>query len=712
VKKILLALALLASSTCAFATNWALRAGVALDNAQNRIGGAQITICVYNAGLACTTQTTVYSDAALTVPITQPLTADGAGNYQYYVSPGTQAVETTVWSGGTTYRGIQVGMIGSSSDTSSSGTDGSANSGNSHVLGKSLPENLSPTRFSSIRIAENFPGADCGAKINAADADLGTSSGMILVNNACGMAWSTLVTLNANHSLNFIQGGTYTTSAGVVLSGAYAAIDSALSSAAPGPTTIQAASWSYLTTLVAMNQATQVIHNINLDGNKVSGGTAASGQVLSIASAAGRATLDHVQVINGADKGISYKESGNLALDDVEVNFNAHQGLYCEFSNDTYITGNSQFTYNGWSGLELSGCSSLHFSSGNISFNGAAPDASPYASQCSLYIHGFWTGSAEQMAQNNTFTNQFDPNTYQDICEIGTDAAHGYAQATGLNSYNGNFIGGAGTTPLVYLLDTRSDLFSGTMQLGSAPFGIDVEMTGNGRTAESIFHMAFAPGITMSSALHNNTDVAMDLSGSSLGSSWQYPWGPIGSCAGGNSILMTCDVTSTNPWGTSGVLGVLDPLLNSGGYSISQAIGLDRVNNYNSTQVSFVNQGGSGSPTNKACFGLKGAKGLCLDGGGNMPSGAITGSLVVSVSALSTPTVVFDYAASGLLAIRDNTMGGSAAFLIDPNGGAISIANQITGLGGGGLTYSGGSWRITLTSGTVPRSLQFMLLAQ
>ncbi|WP_433965148.1 hypothetical protein [Tunturiibacter gelidiferens] len=61
---------------------------------------ASITVCVANTG--CATGATIYSDQALTVPIQQPLVANGSGNYDYYIasgcvdeqisSPGSQAI--------------------------------------------------------------------------------------------------------------------------------------------------------------------------------------------------------------------------------------------------------------------------------------------------------------------------------------------------------------------------------------------------------------------------------------------------------------------------------------------------------------------------------------------------------------------------------------------------------------------------------------------
>jgi parallel beta-helix repeat protein len=70
----------------------------------------------------------------------------------------------------------------------------------------------------STRVANNFPGADLGAKINAADHDLGTSPGEIVVNG--GGTISTQVILNSGHTLRF-SAGTYRLATELLWEGAF-----------------------------------------------------------------------------------------------------------------------------------------------------------------------------------------------------------------------------------------------------------------------------------------------------------------------------------------------------------------------------------------------------------------------------------------------------------------------------------------------------------
>ncbi len=58
--------------------------------------GALITFCTSAAtGTPCTPTVTIYQDVALTIPLTQPLAADGVGNYSFFVTPGTYKYTVT-----------------------------------------------------------------------------------------------------------------------------------------------------------------------------------------------------------------------------------------------------------------------------------------------------------------------------------------------------------------------------------------------------------------------------------------------------------------------------------------------------------------------------------------------------------------------------------------------------------------------------------------
>jgi hypothetical protein len=113
-----------------------------------------------------------------------------------------------------------------------------------------------------------------------------------------------------------------------------------------------------------------------------------------------------------------------------------------------------------------------------------------------------------------------------------------------------------------------------------------------------------------------------------------------------------------------------------------------------------------------------------IDGNGNVSTGGtITGATStavifggtssVSVTALSTATTLAGTgSASGMLVLRDNTLGGSAMFILDANlGSQLLGTSQITGLGSGSVTWNGTNWTVSLSSGSVPRTLTWCVYA-
>lgn len=83
-----------------------------------------------------------------------------------------------------------------------------------------------------------------------------------------------------------------------------------------------------------------------------------------------------------------------------------------------------------------------------------------------------------------------------------------------------------------------------------------------------------------------------------------------------------------------------------------------------------------------------------------------------TVGALNSATIlVGSGGSSGLLHVRDNTLGGSAVFVIDPKSGVQLLgAGGIMGLAASGITYNSGTWNITLTDGAVPRTLAWSIM--
>jgi hypothetical protein len=68
---------------------------------------------------------------------------------------------------------------------------------------------LTVQSLNNIQFADLQTGTDCGAKVQAADAVLGSSSGEIWVSTDCGTTWTTAVTFHGPRKIKFINGGSY-----------------------------------------------------------------------------------------------------------------------------------------------------------------------------------------------------------------------------------------------------------------------------------------------------------------------------------------------------------------------------------------------------------------------------------------------------------------------------------------------------------------------
>lgn len=81
----------------------------------------------------------------------------------------------------------------------------------------------------------------------------------------------------------------------------------------------------------------------------------------------------------------------------------------------------------------------------------------------------------------------------------------------------------------------------------------------------------------------------------------------------------------------------------------------------------------------------------------------------VTITALNTDFQIFPTAYSGLVVIRDNTNGGSGAWIQDPNMGSIQIANNMPGTWSISYNFGNGTTNIRKTSGTVPVLIGYAL---
>ena len=132
---------------------------------------------------------------------------------------------------------------------------------------------LAPGNFGGILFADQFPGIDLGAKINAAFAQNSTNS-EVWVNQAAGTIISTAVTVPAYCGIRFIQGGVYSLRAQITMSdsswieGLPAGINESISIGLLNPTvTLQQGAGVNLNPAILIAGQNVVLENFALDGN-------------------------------------------------------------------------------------------------------------------------------------------------------------------------------------------------------------------------------------------------------------------------------------------------------------------------------------------------------------------------------------------------------------------------------------------------------------
>jgi hypothetical protein len=87
----------------------------------------------------------------------------------------------------------------------------------------------------------------------------------------------------------------------------------------------------------------------------------------------------------------------------------------------------------------------------------------------------------------------------------------------------------------------------------------------------------------------------------------------------------------------------------------------------------------------------------------------ISGGLILTVSSLATRYAFSGSAMNGLLILRDNSIGGTAIWMLDPNGGAVQISSNIAAVYT--ITFVSSAWGITQSVGAVPKLYSYFMIA-
>jgi len=229
-----------------------------------------------SSGQACAPLASITSDPAGLNPITQPgFTSTGLGNYQFYAPASGYYVQ---------FYGNIIGIVlkpvglPCAPNLACTITGAQNSSGaNTFTGANTFSGNLtatSPVQIGTIRYASGFTGSDCGAKVNAADANLGATAGEIWVDQNCGTTFTTAVSLSANHVLKFVQGGTYSISAMITLTGqssgitASATLASGTGVSGNNPVYLKETNTVNLPAVVKATGTMNFVSNVTIDGNK------------------------------------------------------------------------------------------------------------------------------------------------------------------------------------------------------------------------------------------------------------------------------------------------------------------------------------------------------------------------------------------------------------------------------------------------------------
>ena len=360
---------------------------------------------------------------------------------------------------------------------------------------------LTGPNVNGVPSADNQIGSDIGAKINAADAAVGTGPGNFICGAACANATATTpISISAGHTMTLLAGPLLSTH--TIAMGANSAIIG-VSSASPGPVTIQAAPSAGLSALVTPGTES-VLSNLNFDGNSstlancggANGGMASSSSVVDITAA--RVVLDHATVQCGADANISLSSAAeNTYLMNVESLSAVHQGLLCTNRADVFILDGSQFETNGYSGIELNGCAAVQMTTGDISGNGVSGASG--TTGASFYDHG----TTASLSTQNTLTNvSFGNNYFQDIVHAGWDPVGGgrgaYADTFTGNKFQGSSNRTASTVPSILITDGEGDQIIGGAELPGVKvptYAVQFTETVSGRSvASTVVGMNFLQG--------------------------------------------------------------------------------------------------------------------------------------------------------------------------------------------------------------------------
>lgn len=290
----------------------------------------------------------------------------------------------------------------------------------SFVLGAGQTADLGS--INNVVYADAQPGADMGAKINAAIAKLPSTGGEVDARGLLGVqTLSTAVSVPANVKITFGCGVAVTQSAIITVAGNAASLEGCPTGIGigftVGQTVFQEASGANLAEMILVTGGQNYIGDLVLDGDKANNPSAGPNINLEV----GHYYLERVTSQNANGAGVAVTSTGTSdqaccgTIDKLMAINNTGDGLYCIGSADTII-GESSFESNaGSAGVELYNCPTTRLSNYDIGGNqiGLWAHGASYSSGVSL-------GSGYQMIGTGQFGNQTKQDIYLDDSSAGS----------------------------------------------------------------------------------------------------------------------------------------------------------------------------------------------------------------------------------------------------------------------------------------------------
>lgn len=270
---------------------------------------------------------------------------------------------------------------------------------------------------SNIQFASSFSGGDCGSKINAAYAAVG-SQGAVWVNESCGTSWTTEVNVPAHAVLRLI-GGRYSLSAGITLNDGSVITGEPLAMATntTPPNRLRMADGANLSAILTVKGSFATIKDIEIDGNRTKNPNA--GPNILIKNGA-RLEVERVVSGNSNSHGMELDNTAAPKIFKLMTYQNKGDGLFCNGSlaggGDAFVL-DSEFEANQANGIELSNCPAWRIQQSDISLNTqSVPGA------CGIKIYGTFRGGQVNVEQ--IVHNQFGDQFRDDICIEGYNSGN------------------------------------------------------------------------------------------------------------------------------------------------------------------------------------------------------------------------------------------------------------------------------------------------